>query len=86
MNFEIQKLSNEELGEKLNCAVREERKVTLQVLKLLREVERRELFARHGFSSLFTSCVEYLKYLHMHLTALRFPSDDLAIRRRANSH
>lgn len=62
MNLEIQKLSNDDLTEKLNLAVREERKVTLQVLKLLREVERRELFARLGYSSLFTYCVEHLKY------------------------
>ncbi len=62
MNLEIQKLSNDDLTEKLNFAVREERKVTLQVLKLLREVERRELFARLGYSSLFTYCVEHLKY------------------------
>lgn len=62
MNLEIQKLSNHDLTVKLNLAVREERKLMLQVLSLLREVERRELFARLGFSSLFTYCVEHLKY------------------------
>lgn len=62
MRSKIDEISNEKLTERLNAAVREERRFTIEVLRLLHEVERRDLFARMGFSSLFTFCVEYLKY------------------------
>lgn len=62
MNQDIHTLSNEALAEWLNVTVREERRITIEVLRLLREVERRELFASLGFSSLFAYCVEHLKY------------------------
>ncbi len=62
MKLELSKISNDALAEKLSLAVREERRLTVEVLHLLREVERRELFARLGFSSLFSFCVDHLKY------------------------
>lgn len=62
MKIELCKISNDALAEKLSLAVREERRLTVEVLHLLREVERRELFARLGFSSLFSYCVDHSKY------------------------
>ena len=62
MDVDLRKISDQALMEKLSAAVREERRLTIQVLHLLCEVEARELFAKLGFSSLFSYCVEHLKY------------------------
>jgi hypothetical protein len=62
MRSQLLEISNDRLTERLNAAVREERRLTIEVLRLLLEVERRELFARMGYSSLFNFCIDYLKY------------------------
>ena len=60
MNFK--NISDDLLLEKTKELVTEERKITLQVLWHLREVENRKLHAARGFSSLFEYCVKELKY------------------------
>ncbi len=55
-------LSDGDLLSKIRSLAVEERKLTTQVLELLREVERRRLFARQGFSSLFEYAVKELGY------------------------
>ncbi|MGK5087647.1 HNH endonuclease signature motif containing protein [Bdellovibrionota bacterium FG-2] len=49
------------LNQLKHCAL-EERKFTVQVLELLREVERRRLFAQQGYASLFLYAVKELGY------------------------
>jgi hypothetical protein len=60
MNFYL--LSRENILSEIQDAVKQERKMTLVVLHLLREIERRQLFASEGFSSLFCFAVERLGY------------------------
>ena len=49
MDFDLGKLADEALTEKLATTVREERCLTIEVLHPLREVEARELFASWAF-------------------------------------
>ena len=55
-------LSNEDLTLKLRALVHEERKITLQILELICESERRRLFAESGYSSLFDWLTRELGY------------------------
>lgn len=55
-------LSNHELVSKLKSLVKEEREITLEILKYLQEVEDRRLYALRGFSSLFAFCMAELGY------------------------
>ncbi len=55
-------LSDENLLSQLKHLAIEERKLTTQVLELLREVERRKLYCGLGFSSLFEYAVKELGY------------------------
>ncbi len=55
-------LSNQALHLKLVSLATEERRITLEVLIHLREVERRRLFAERGHSSLFDYAVRELTY------------------------
>ena len=55
-------LSDASLLNLLQSSVAEERKLTTQVLELLREVERRRLFAGQGYGSLFGYAVKGLGY------------------------
>ncbi len=61
-NLSARTLSDENLLSQIRCLAAEERKLTTQVLELLREVERRRLFAGLGFSSLFEYAVKELGY------------------------
>jgi hypothetical protein len=56
----LKKLSKEELLSKAKALAAEERRVTLELIEALREVERRMLFAELGYGSLFEFAVEYL--------------------------
>ena len=56
------RLADPELYAKLGALVEEERQCTLRVLTHLREVERRMLYAKAGYPSLFEYCVKRLKY------------------------
>lgn len=60
MNFKT--FSDVQLIDELKQTVSKERDATLRVLWLLREVERRMLYAARGYSSLFQYCVSELKY------------------------
>ena len=55
-------ISDQELFEKLRLLSQEERRITSEVLMLLREVARRRLFAKRGHESLFTFLVQELGY------------------------
>src|SRR5437868_4088040 len=55
-------MTNSELLIQIKIAVQEERKITLKVLRLLKEVESRRLYAERGYSSLFNFAVGYLGY------------------------
>ncbi len=58
----INELKDDQLEENLLHLTSEERRCTAAVLEHLREVEERRLFARRGYSSLFSYCTEYLRY------------------------
>lgn len=55
-------MTNTELETALQNCVRVEREATAEVLRLLREVERRELYLERGCSSLFAYCRKRLGY------------------------
>jgi hypothetical protein len=58
----LSKLSNQELNSKIQALVCDERRVTVEVLRHLREVERRMLFAELGYPSLFAYATVELGY------------------------
>ena len=58
----LNKLTDYDLSLQIKQTVSEEKKITLNVLRLLREVEKRRLFAKRGFSSLFDFAVKELGY------------------------
>lgn len=60
--MKFQKISDERLLEVTKQKVGQEKLLTLEILHHLREIERRQLFLRMGFSSLFDYCVEELGY------------------------
>lgn len=59
---EIRCLTNQELVQKIDFLTKEERRITIEVLRLLREIERRQLFAELGYPSLFAYCTKGLFY------------------------
>jgi hypothetical protein len=60
--MKFQKISDEKLLEVTKQKVSEEKMLTIEILHHLCEIERRQLFLRMGFSSLFEYCVEELGY------------------------
>jgi hypothetical protein len=58
----LSELSTQELNAKIQSLVREERRLTVEVLRHLREVERRMLFAELGYPSLFAYATSELGY------------------------
>lgn len=60
--YEIRTLTNQELVHKIDFLAKEERRITVEVLRLLREIERRQLFAELGHPSLFSYCTKVLLY------------------------
>lgn len=58
----LSRLTNQELNHKIQSSVREERRVTVEVLRLLREIERRMVYAELGYPSLFSYCTGELGY------------------------
>jgi 5-methylcytosine-specific restriction endonuclease McrA len=65
------------LEESLLAAVARERACTAEVLRLLREVERRKLYLARGYSSLFAYCTGFLHYsepeAQIRISAMRLP-------------
>ena len=55
-------MNNTELEQALAASVARERLATADVLRYLREVEKRKLFVERGFSSLFVYCTKKLGY------------------------
>ena len=58
----IEKLSNKELLRRLDLLNQKERETTLSVLLHLNEVEKRRLYLREGYNSLFDYCTRRLRY------------------------
>ncbi len=58
----ISSLSNEEIENFLRLKTAAERKLTLEVIELLEEVDRRKLHVTRGYGSLLEYCVRELKY------------------------
>lgn len=59
---DLKRLTQEELLDRTRKTVAEERRIHTDILKLLQEVDRRRLYAKLGFRSLFDFCVKELKY------------------------
>ena len=62
MSRSLRFLSPDALLEKTKILAAEERKITLEILNHLREIDRRRLFALRGFSSLFDYATRELGY------------------------
>lgn len=62
MKNNISYLTDKALMEDLNKAVKNEKLCTMKVLLFLREVDRRVLYANYSCSSLFSFCLDVLKY------------------------
>ena len=60
--MDFKEINDQELGHRLLSLVRQERKLTSQILDYLKEVEDRKLFAKRGYPSLFSYCTEFLGY------------------------
>jgi 5-methylcytosine-specific restriction endonuclease McrA len=58
----VGQLTDTELIEQTDALVLEERKITIQILRHLREIEVRRLFISLGFSSMYEYCLRRLKY------------------------
>src|SRR5215210_3082455 len=62
MTKEIRALSDEALLSRTDCLVKEETKLTLEIVHHLKEVNRRMLYAQLGYPSLFEYCTSRLGY------------------------
>jgi 5-methylcytosine-specific restriction endonuclease McrA len=74
-DMNLKSLSDLELLSKTKTLAAQERKIGIEVLHHLREIEARRLFASLGFSSLFEYCVKDLGYAggsaHRRISAMR---------------
>jgi len=72
-------LTNAELVQKLNLLVKEERKLSMEILRSLREVETRRLYAEMGYGSIYEFCIKELKYsegaAHRRISSMRLLKD-----------
>lgn len=59
---QIQKLKNQELVDDVVKLVGEERRIGIEILEYLQEIERRKVYSELGCESLFMFCVKHLKY------------------------
>jgi hypothetical protein len=62
MNTEIRNLEDSILTSQLRNLVRSERKITAEIIEVIKEVDRRRLFLDLGFSSLYSFLVEDVGY------------------------
>jgi len=58
----LDRMSDQKLKTQILILVSKEKALTIQVLKHLREIEDRRLFADDGYSSMFSYCTEHLGY------------------------
>jgi hypothetical protein len=56
------RLSNADLESTLRAKATQERKLSLEIIELLEEMDRRKLYLERGYSSLIEYCVKELKY------------------------
>ena len=72
------KVLDSELIQKLKSLVRNERELIAEILRHLREVEKRKLYLQRGYSSMFAFCTEALGYseaeAHIRIQAMRLMS------------
>lgn len=75
----LQALADSELLSKIQSLAADERRITLELLHHLREMEARRLFAKMGYSSLFEYVVHELKYstgtAHRRVSSMRLLRD-----------
>ena len=85
----MKNLNQTELLNKTKSLVLEERKITLELLEYLREIERRLLFAEMGFGSLFEFCVKHLGLsegsAHRRISAMRLSRDVSGVKEKLES-
>jgi hypothetical protein len=62
MNENLKSLSDDIVENQIQSLVAQEKATTLQILRYLREIERRQIFAKRGFSSLWDYCIQTLGY------------------------
>ena len=62
LKCELQRLKSKDLLENLDSLNQRERKLKVNVLLYLREIDRRKLYLEQGYSSMFDFCIKYLKY------------------------
>lgn len=78
-NYETLKKQDQQLLFDLHQAVLQERKLTLAVIELLKEVEDRKLYLNLGFASLVEFCIKELKYsesaAYRRISAMRLVRD-----------
>ena len=60
--MDLRAISNQDLLLAIKDKATSERKLTLEILHLLREIEVRSLYLERGYSSLHRYCVEELHY------------------------
>jgi 5-methylcytosine-specific restriction endonuclease McrA len=58
----MNKQTDFEILNRLHACVQAERKITLQVIELLKEVDQRKIYLTLGFGSLIEFCIQELKY------------------------
>jgi adenylate cyclase class IV len=61
-NIAVKKMNDQQLLAHTDKLVSEERRITLEVLQHLREIEVRRLFVDLGFDSMYKYCIQRLKY------------------------
>ncbi len=75
----IQQLSNEQLLDRTKKLAQDERQLTVEILRHLREIETRKLFLKLGFRSLFEYVVKELSYsedaAYRRISAMRLTRD-----------
>ena len=75
----MKSISNESLLAETENLVREERRITLELLDHLREIESRMLFAEMGYSSMYDFCIRHLALsegsAHRRIAAMRLVRD-----------
>jgi len=96
MSISLRSLSNHQLLSRTKTLTLQERRLTLNLLLHLNEVERRKLFLKSGFASMFTYCTAGLGYsasaaktAHLHgalRCAIPRGSGPLEIQRRQPEH
>lgn len=78
--MQVKNMSDEKLVREAKRLVGDERKVLIGILSLLREIERRKLFADYKCQSLFDFCIRILRYsesqAHRRILAMRLVRDN----------